>query len=94
MDELEYEDTCAELRAEVAHEKRYQAKLSAHPDPRDPDWPGHADEPESDSLASHLQTIAEWLSIALLANERGDTKRIRQCIDEIHVECAVALGMD
>lgn len=94
MDQLEFEDTCAELRAEVAHQKRYQAQLARHPDPRDPDWPGHAEEPEEDSLTTHLNTIEEWLSVAKLARDRADTARMRQAIDEIHCECSAALGMD
>lgn len=31
----------AELRAEGRAERRRAAALLAHPDPRDPDWPGH-----------------------------------------------------
>lgn len=94
MDQLEFEDTCAELRAEVAHQKRYQAQLARHPDPRDPDWPGHAEEPEEESLSAHLTTIAEWLAVANVAINIGDMRRVRQAIDEIHCECSQALGMD
>lgn len=94
MDQLEFEDTCAELRAEVAHQKRYQARLAAHPDPRDPDWPGHAEEPEESSLTTHISTIAEWLAIARQANDRGDSAKAIRAIDEIHCECSSALGMD
>lgn len=88
-----YESEVAELTAEREADDIHAGQLARHPDPRDPDHPGHA-EPDDEGFTAHIQTIAEWLSIALLANERGDTKRIRQCIDEIHVECAVALGMD
>jgi hypothetical protein len=30
-----------ELRLRVGREKRLAAAYLAHPDPRDPDWPGH-----------------------------------------------------
>jgi len=88
-----YESEVAELTAEREANERYAGQLARHADPRDPEWPGHG-EPDDESLTAHLQNIAEWLSIALLSSERGDTKRIRQCIDEIHCECSSALGMD
>lgn len=34
------EDTRSELLAERKAERRYSAALAAHPDPRDPDYPG------------------------------------------------------
>lgn len=94
MTHLELIDECPELLAERNAKRRYQAQLARHPDPRDPDWPGHAEEPEEDSLTTHLNTIEEWLSVAKLARDRADTARMRQAIDEIHCECSAALGMD
>ena len=38
------EITAAELRAEDRCARRYQAALSRHPDPRDPDYPGDIDD--------------------------------------------------
>lgn len=35
------EDTRAELRQEAAARRRYEQQLAAHPDPRDPDYPGN-----------------------------------------------------
>ena len=42
------EDTIAELKAEARAEKRWRDRLAAHPDPRDPEWPGHEREDDSD----------------------------------------------
>ena len=38
------ECTADELRAEDRCARRYQAALSRHPDPRDPDYPGDIDD--------------------------------------------------
>lgn len=39
------DSTRDDLRAEAAANRRYHALLCRHPDPRDPEWPGHC-EPE------------------------------------------------
>lgn len=36
----DFEDTLAELRQVRDAQRDYWARLCAHPDPRDPDWPG------------------------------------------------------
>lgn len=36
----EYDDTRNELLQERNRERRYRRELAAHPDPRDPDYPG------------------------------------------------------
>lgn len=86
------QDTIDDLRAEDRKRRQYQARLAAHPDPRDPDYPG--DDPEESSLATHLTNIAEWLAIAKQANDRGESAKAIRAIDEIHCECSAALGMD
>ena len=47
MDDDYRDDIIAELKAEARAEKRWRDRLAAHPDPRDPEWPGH-DEDEDD----------------------------------------------
>lgn len=37
------EDTRSEIDREMREKARYSARLSDHPDPRDPDWPGDGD---------------------------------------------------
>ena len=44
---IEDYDVRAELLAEARAEKRWRDRLAAHPDPRDPEWPGF-DESEDD----------------------------------------------
>ena len=43
----EYDELIAEeLKQEAVAERRRRAQATSHPDPRDPEWPGHADTPE------------------------------------------------
>ena len=42
------EDVAAELRAEDRARRAFMAKLSRHPDPRDPEYPGHFEPEEGD----------------------------------------------
>ena len=43
----EYDELIAEgLKQEAEAERRKRAQAMFHPDPRDPEWPGHADTPE------------------------------------------------
>lgn len=42
-------DTRAELLAERNASRRYFNACMAHPDPRDPDWPGHWVEEEDEA---------------------------------------------
>ena len=43
----EYDTRTAEgLKQEAEAERRKRAQAMFHPDPRDPEWPGHADTPE------------------------------------------------
>ena len=45
MTDSEYEDPeYEELKAEARAERRYHQQFCAHPDPRDPDYPGDRDE--------------------------------------------------
>ena len=45
-DHEDYESIAAESRGRRQWWKGYRAALAAHPDPRDPDWPGHELEAE------------------------------------------------
>ena len=42
------ENVAAELRAEDRARRAFMAKLSRHPDPRDPEYPGHFEPEEGD----------------------------------------------
>jgi hypothetical protein len=44
-----FEDERPTLLAERQAERRYHRALLAHPDPRDPDFPGYPDEDEDDT---------------------------------------------
>lgn len=49
----EYDDVKAELLAERRAEQRYRGRLMRHPDPRDPDWPGHDAEADAEHRMLH-----------------------------------------
>ena len=42
------EDVAAELRAEARARRMFMARLYRHPDPRDPEYPGHFEPEEGD----------------------------------------------
>lgn len=43
-----YDDTRADLIQERNADRRYRAALAAHPDPRDPDYPGDESDDEQE----------------------------------------------
>lgn len=65
--------------------KAYRRALILHPDPRDPDWPGHADTSEGVTLkdvAESMELARDWCASAAYAAHHGRAHDARQHLQE------------
>lgn len=65
--------------------KAYRRALILHPDPRDPDWPGHADTSEGVTLkdvAERMDLARDWCDRAAHAAHHGRAHDARLHLQE------------
>ena len=95
MTYLELIDECPELLAERNAKRRYQAQLARHPDPRDPDWPGHAEEPEAEPepLEALIAFVRGQCDLAEKHLKAGRRENAVLAMHDADFEIAEALGL-
>lgn len=76
---LHDEHEAADLRAQVAAERRYRQQLARHPDPRDPDHP----EDPNQWLHDFFTDIADFVAEGRRALEDGDMAKVRRNVIDI-----------
>lgn len=69
--------------AEMARERAnaiYSRRLCAHPDPRDPEWPGHAREAHEEDVMEKVREVAavsrDYLDRAIKADTKRDAEAL------------------
>ena len=76
------ESDMAELAAQDRAVRAYSRQLSRHPDPRDPDWPGHAAElggrEKIQVAADNIELARDWCDRAMHAARDGRASDARR----------------
>lgn len=83
--------------AEVVRERAqaaYQSRLAKHPDPCDPEWPGHAREAEMERLLDETRDLAalarDYLDRAIKAKNTNDPDALRRMLSAAQDELEAA----
>ena len=80
------ESDMADLAAQDRAARAYSRQLSRHPDPRDPDWPGHAAELDSREktqvAADNIELARDWCDRAMHAARNGRASDARRHLME------------
>ena len=83
--------------AEMARERAnaiYHSRLSAHPDPRDPEWPGHAREAHVEDVIEKAKEQAavarDYLIRAISASDRKDPHALHRLLGAADEELQAA----
>ena len=80
------ESDMADLAAQDRAARAYSRQLSRHPDPRDPDWPGHAAELDSREktqvAADNIELARDWCDRAMHAARDGRASDARRHLME------------
>ena len=76
------ESDMAELAAQDRAARAYSRQLCRHPDPRDPDWPGHAAElggrEKTKVAADNIELARDWCDRAMHAARDGRASDARR----------------
>ena len=75
------ESDMADLAAQDRAARAYSRQLCRHPDPRDPDWPGHAAElggREKTQVAADIELARDWCDLAMHAARDGRASDARR----------------
>lgn len=92
MNALENAD-CAEMARERAG-AIYSRRLSSHPDPRDPEWPGHAREAHVEDVIEKAKEQAavarDYLIRAISASDRKDPHALHRLLGAADEELQAA----
>lgn len=83
--------------AEMARERAgaiYSRRLSAHPDPRDPEWPGHAREAHVEDVIEKAKeqaaVVRDYLIRAISACDRKDPHALHRLLGAADEELQAA----